>query len=198
MKQVQDEEEVVIQPKQPAFDRSMKPTVAKAQPISRNFSPEHGSYGDVGASGLKNLGNTCYMNSIIQCLLNIRGLNEYLRTGAYEKALNRFVASNCRHHHYSLLYFFNCFPNRRGKTQGRITEEFAALCSELWSGKYKSVSPKCFRYAIGQFEKMFSGYEQQDSHEFLTILIDRFHSELQTPISVVINTRLTHSNQNRI
>lgn len=37
---------------------------------------------------------------------------------------------------------------------------------------------------------MFSGYEQQDSHEFLTILIDRLHSELQMPIGEVIETCL--------
>lgn len=59
------------------------------------------------------------------------------------------------------------------------------LCAELWSGRYKSVAPRNFRYAIGQFEKMFSGYEQQDSHEFLTILIDRLHSELQTAVNEV-------------
>lgn len=90
--QIKDEleDETILPPKQPTFDRSMKPTV-KAEPILRSFSPEHGSYGDIGACGLKNLGNTCYMNSIIQCLMNIIGLNQHLKNGAYEKYLNRCV-----------------------------------------------------------------------------------------------------------
>lgn len=80
--------------------------------------------------------------------------------------------------------FMNPFY-RNSKTQGRITEELALVCRELWSGRYKSISPEHFRYVFGQYERMFSKYDQQDSHEFLTILIDHLHSELQTPIGEV-------------
>lgn len=73
----------------------------------------------------------------------------------------------------------------KSKTQGAITEELAMVCSEAWSGKFKSISPKCLRYAIGQHQKIFKGYEQQDSHEFLTIIIDILNSELQYSIEIV-------------
>lgn len=32
--------------------------------------------------------------------------------------------------------------------------------------------------AVGRFKSSFRGYEQQDSHEFLTILVDWLHEEL--------------------
>lgn len=83
----------------------------------------------------------------------------------------------------NIIFFF--FFYSKSKTQGAITEELAMVCSELWSGKYKSISPKCLRYAIGQQQKIFSGYDQQDSHEFLTIIIDILNSELQYPIQLV-------------
>lgn len=49
------------------------------------------------------------------------------------------------------------------------------------------------RYAIGEYQKMFSGYDQQDSHEFLTILIDMLHSELQIPMDQDPDERLSLS-----
>lgn len=75
--------------------------------------------------------------------------------------------------------------DRKSKTGGRISEEFAALIAELWTGKSKSIAPRDFRYVFGQFEKAFSGYEQQDSHELLTILMDHLHSELQMRLNEV-------------
>lgn len=67
----------------------------------------------------------------------------------------------------------------KSQTGGRISEEFAAMVNELYSGKNKSVAPRDFRQVFGQYERAFSGYEQQDSHELLTILMDRLHLELQ-------------------
>lgn len=69
--------------------------------------------------------------------------------------------------------------HRKCRTRGEIVTEFAAVAQQVWSGNVKSIAPRDLRYTIGQYEKMFSGYEQQDAHEFLTILMDLLHSELQ-------------------
>jgi hypothetical protein len=53
-------------------------------------APKHspGRPAQTGACGLKNLGNTCYMNSIVQCLSNTPGLTDHLLSGGYEAELN--------------------------------------------------------------------------------------------------------------
>lgn len=77
--------------------------------------------------------------------------------------------------------------NYGNKTQGRIAKEVAALIRELWTGQCRFIASKDLRYIVGQYQQMFRGVEQQDSHEFLTILIDWLHSDLQTLVSNVRN-----------
>ncbi|XP_068154273.1 ubiquitin carboxyl-terminal hydrolase 8 isoform X3 [Drosophila tropicalis] len=110
-----------------------------------------------GLTGLKNLGNTCYMNSILQCLSHTPQLTEYCITDKYKN-----------------------YISRSNKTNGQVIEEVAALIKELWNGQYKCVASRDLRYVVGQYQKIFRGVDQQDSHEFLTILMDWLHSDLQT------------------
>jgi len=73
-------------------------------------------------TGLKNLGNTCYMNSILQCLSNTPQLTEYCISDKYKNNISR---SN--------------------KTNGQVIEEVAALIKELWNGQYKCVASRDLR-----------------------------------------------------
>jgi len=50
----------------------------------------------------------------------------------------------------------------------------------LWSGEYKHISSKQLKAVIGKQDDLFYGMDQQDSHEFLVMLIDWLQSDLQT------------------
>lgn len=50
----------------------------------------------------------------------------------------------------------------------------------LWNGECKYISSKHLKSAIGELDHLFYGMDQQDSHEFLIMLIDWLQSDLQT------------------
>uniref|UniRef100_A0A8C9TJ97 Ubiquitin carboxyl-terminal hydrolase n=1 Tax=Scleropages formosus TaxID=113540 RepID=A0A8C9TJ97_SCLFO len=110
-----------------------------------------------GLCGLCNLGNTCFMNSAVQCLSNIPPLTEYFLKDKYQDELN--------------------MDNPLGM-RGEIAKVYAELIKQLWSGKYSYVTPRPFKTQVGRFAPQFSGYQQQDSHELLAFLLDGLHEDL--------------------
>ncbi|KAJ5499354.1 Peptidase C19 ubiquitin carboxyl-terminal hydrolase 2 [Penicillium expansum] len=109
--------------------------------------------------GLQNLGNTCYMNSALQCVRSIEELSYYFLSGMYKPELNPTNVLGCG---------------------GTIAKQWANLLQELYKSdpQPRSVNPYRFRSAAGRQREDFAGYEQHDSQEFVMFLLDALSEDL--------------------
>ncbi|KAJ2399615.1 ubiquitin-specific protease doa4, partial [Coemansia sp. RSA 2559] len=125
---------------------------ASVQPRRRSQLSDTAAY---GATGLKNFGNTCFMNCVIQCLVGTAPLARYFMQGGWKKDMVR-------------------------ETSGRadVTVEFARLVDNMWRGQYGSISPVGFRSAVGKCSEVFKGNDQEDAQEFASFLLDALHESL--------------------
>ncbi|KAF2205264.1 cysteine proteinase [Delitschia confertaspora ATCC 74209] len=111
-----------------------------------------------GRVGLGNLGNTCYMNSALQCIRSVEELTLYFLENKYKSDLN---------------------PNNVLGYGGRIAKSYAGLVAALYDDTaLSSYAPRNFKSEVSRAQPTFSGYGQQDSQEFLSFLVDALHEDL--------------------
>ncbi|XP_047016209.1 ubiquitin carboxyl-terminal hydrolase 19 isoform X4 [Ictalurus punctatus] len=110
-----------------------------------------------GFTGLVNLGNTCFMNSVIQSLSNTRELRDYFHDRAFETEIN-------------------C--NNPLGTGGRLAIGFAVLLRTLWKGTHHAFQPSKLKAIVASKASQFTGYAQHDAQEFMAFLLDGLHEDL--------------------
>ncbi|CAA9998684.1 unnamed protein product [Nesidiocoris tenuis] len=102
------------------------------------------------------------MNSIIQCLNNTEPL---------VKELVQFDSSRRHFNHTS-------------RFRGRIAQEVIASFRNMWSGQMKIYSVRELKSLMGEVKDIFKGSAHQDSNEFLIILLEHLHEDLNMPAEV--------------
>jgi len=75
-------------------------------------------------------------------------------------------------------YFFNQFPRERHSRSTRLAETYAELLEACRRSGGSPVTPSAIKSAVSRTVSQFSGYNQEDSQEFMRFLIDRMHDEL--------------------
>jgi ubiquitin carboxyl-terminal hydrolase 4/11/15 len=101
------------------------------------------------------------MNSGLQCLSHIDLLTEYFLSGKYVQDINK--------------------TNPLG-TKGELSTEYAKMIKKLWLGDEMNFAPTHLKKSIGKFQPMFTGYNQHDSGELITYLLDGLHEDLNRVI----------------
>ncbi|KAG2057642.1 cysteine proteinase [Suillus hirtellus] len=129
----------------------------KPPTIPSNYPVTYWSDMQIVTVGLKNLGNTCYMNATIQCLSATVPFARFFTEGRWRKAVNAV--------------------NPMG-TKGNLASAFATILYEMSHSELPHLIPASFRKSICTHAPQFSGSDQHDSQEFLTFLLDGLHEDL--------------------
>jgi ubiquitin carboxyl-terminal hydrolase 8 len=129
-----------------------------------NLKIKKSAYVSHGLSGIVNLRNTCFMNSILQCLSNTLGLTDYILSAKYMEDLT--IQNKQRPEQFVLISYIN-------------------VVNSLWESN-QLIKPKSFFENIAKFHKKYFGLRQQDSHEFLLYTLDLLHTAISYEIEIEI------------
>jgi ubiquitin C-terminal hydrolase len=150
---------------------------------------ERKSYMVPGVVGLLNIGNTCYLNSALQCLLATDTFVAYLigsdGDGKDANYKNDLMSStrdkiakkeNCERKDVKDKILYKTFKST-------LTYSLRRLFVVIY-GENCKIRPKSFKETLDKKNPLFEGYMQHDSQECLSFILEKIHDETMRPCSV--------------
>lgn len=118
-----------------------------------------------GLCGLVNIGNKCFLNSILQCLSNTLKLTDYFTSAIYKDDLNTLDKMKPEHF---------------------VLNSYVLTLNAIWNNN-EIIKPKSFIENISKIHRKYYSIQQQDSHEFLLFLLDILHKSINYSVDININ-----------
>lgn len=120
---------------------------------------------EAGLVGLLNIGNTCYMNSALQCLFHCVALRDLVLSTEIGDEIN--AAS-------------------KNITKQALLSQFRSLMWKAWTAPPNSVlDTAAFKFWSDFFAPQFMDFEQYDSQEFLAVLLQNLCPELKLSVEKI-------------
>ena len=123
-----------------------------------------------GLCGLRNRGNTCFINSATQCMSNVLPLTEYILEND----------------------FTNLNTNDSQSLHMSVMNNYKDLIDKIWHNNNAVIAPNAFLAALVRLSMTENcaiqfDNSQQDAQEFLVFLIDTLHTALAREVNITIN-----------
>lgn len=131
------------------------------------------TYHKHGLTGLVNLGNRCFMNSIIQCLSNTLKLTDFFLSGMVIKDMDNIANKHSQ--------------------ETKVVIAWHELMKNVWEHN-QLIKPKTFIDSMSKIITKYRHLSQQDSHEFLVYLLDTLHRGIGYEIEVEIKGKIKGEN----
>lgn len=128
-----------------------------------------------GLTGLVNMGNTCFMTSVLHCLSHTLKLTDYFLSNRYKEDIQTTTTKDM--------------------TSRTFVNAYIRLLYSIWE-RNQVLRPKTFTEQLRQVVSRYKSGEQQDAHECLLLILDVLHKGLRYEVDVDIHGQVQNESDN--